>query len=90
MFDINKESLDIREKINNAINEIVICELAKKDASVSINDIKERIEDETGITKSQVAKYAALRFKQLHLPDKYEADKEWFDSCFQENEMLGS
>ena len=90
MFDINKESPEVRDKINNAINEIVICELAKKDASVSISDIKERIEDETGIPKSQIIKYAALRFKQMHLPDKYEADKEWFDSCFQENEMLGS
>lgn len=89
-INVSGESPEVRKKINNAINEIVAAEVSKKDATSFIADIKDRIEEETGMPKDQLAGYAKLRYMQEYEPQKYEAQKNWFDSCFEENEMLNN
>lgn len=87
-LNISGESPEVRKKINDAINEIVAAEIRKKDATSYIADVKDTIEQTTGMPKDQLAGYAKLRYLQENEPEKYEAQKNWFDSCFEENEML--
>jgi len=87
-LDINGESPEKRKQINDAIDEIVKAEVAKRDSASYIADIKDRILEETGMPKALLAKYAKLRDMQENNPQKYAAEKNWFDSCFEENELL--
>lgn len=87
-INVSEQSIEVRKKINNAIDEIVKAEIRKKDATSYINDVKDTIEQQTGMPKDQLAGYAKLRYLQENDPEKYEAQKDWFDSCFEENEML--
>lgn len=82
------DSVEKRKFLNGAINEAVDSKL-RQDAEKTLQaEIKGRVEEETGMSKSEFGKRVALRYKQITDPQGYREDVEWFDSVFEENDIL--
>lgn len=88
MLNITTESIEVQKKVNNAINEIVNAEIKKQDLTSFIADVKNRIKEETGMSKSELSKRAKIRLLKRSSQEKFEEEKEFGESAFEENDIL--
>ena len=77
-----------RKKLNDAIDEAVKSKIRQDDEKSFQADVAERICEEIEMSKSEFNKRVSIRHKQETAPTKYEQEKDWHDSVYEENEML--
>lgn len=77
-----------RKVINDAIKEMVDSKIRQDGEKELQAEIAEQISDKTEMSKAEFNKRAAIRYKEITNPQKFKEDIDWFDSVYDENEIL--
>ena len=77
-----------RKKINDAINEIVSSKMRQDGEKELQAEIAEQIGEKTNMPKAEFVKRALIRYREVVHPQKFEKDKDWHDSVYEENDIL--
>ena len=80
--------LKTRKVINDAINEVVSSKVRQDGEKELQAEIAEQISEKTDMSKSDFNKRALIRYREIVHPEKFNNDKDWFDSVFEDNETL--
>lgn len=77
-----------RKTINDAIKEVVDSKIRQDGEKELQTEIAEQIAEKTEMSKAEFNKRAAIRYQEVTNPQKFKENVEWFDSVFEENEIL--
>jgi len=77
-----------RKVINHSLREVVDSKIRQDGEKELQAEIAEQVVDKTGMSKAEFNKRAAIRYKEVTNPEKFKEDVDWFDSVFEENEMI--
>lgn len=77
-----------RNTINKALEEVVGSKIRQDGEKELQAEIAEQISDKTEMSKAEFNKRAALRYKEKVNPEKFKEERDWYDSVYEENEIL--
>ncbi len=77
-----------RKVINSAIKEIVDSKIRQDGEKELQAEILNQASEKTEMSKAELNKRAAVRYKEVTNPEKFKEDIDWFDAVFEENDIL--